>query len=45
VGQQPDAILGAYHEVMTSPRPPGRTPPLWDGGAAGRIVEVLRKAL
>ena len=45
VGQQPDAILGAYREVMTKPRPPGRTPPLWDGGAAGRIVGVLRKAL
>jgi UDP-N-acetylglucosamine 2-epimerase (non-hydrolysing) len=45
VGQQPDAILGAYREVVTKPRPPGRTPPLWDGGAAGRIVGVLRNAL
>ena len=45
VGQQPDRILAAYREVMASRgarRPP---PPLWDGGAAKRIVGVLRSAL
>ena len=45
VGQQPERILAAYRDVMAGRGAPGRTPPLWDGGASGRIVEVLRKAL
>jgi UDP-N-acetylglucosamine 2-epimerase (non-hydrolysing) len=45
VGQQPERILAAYREVMAGRGAPGRTPPLWDGGASGRIVEILRKAL
>jgi UDP-N-acetylglucosamine 2-epimerase (non-hydrolysing) len=45
VGQQPDRILAAYREATAARgvrRPP---PPLWDGGAAGRIVAVLREML
>ena len=45
VGQQPEAILAAYREVMAGRARRGRTPPLWDGGAAGRIVAVLREGL
>ncbi|HVP14656.1 MAG TPA: UDP-N-acetylglucosamine 2-epimerase, partial [Terriglobales bacterium] len=45
VGQQPERILAAYREVMAARGASGRIPPLWDGGAAGRIVEVLREAL
>ena len=45
VGQQPDRILAAYREVMTGRDARRRTPPLWDGSAAGRIVGVLREAL
>jgi UDP-N-acetylglucosamine 2-epimerase (non-hydrolysing) len=45
VGQQPERILAAYREVMDAREVRGRTPPLWDGRAAGRIVEVLREAL
>ncbi len=45
VGQQPDRILAAYREVIATPGGRGRVPPLWDGGAAGRIVGVLREAL
>ena len=45
VGQQPERILAAYREVMAGRGAPGRTPPLWDGGASARIVEVLRQAL
>jgi UDP-N-acetylglucosamine 2-epimerase (non-hydrolysing) len=45
VGQQPDRIVAAYREVMSGRGPAGRIPPLWDGGAAGRIVAVLRGAL
>jgi UDP-N-acetylglucosamine 2-epimerase (non-hydrolysing) len=45
VGQQPDRILAAYREAIAARgvhRPP---PPLWDGGAAARIVAALREAL
>jgi UDP-N-acetylglucosamine 2-epimerase (non-hydrolysing) len=45
VGQQPERILAAYREVMAARGASGRIPPLWDGGAAKRIVEVLREAL
>jgi UDP-N-acetylglucosamine 2-epimerase (non-hydrolysing) len=45
VGQQPDRILAAYREVMANGGAAGRTPPLWDGRAAERIVAVLRDAL
>jgi UDP-N-acetylglucosamine 2-epimerase (non-hydrolysing) len=45
VGQQPDRILAAYQEVMSGHSVRGRTPPLWDGRAAGRIAEVLREVL
>jgi UDP-N-acetylglucosamine 2-epimerase (non-hydrolysing) len=44
VGQQPERILGAYREVMGAQVRHGQTPPLWDGGAAGRIVAVLRES-
>jgi UDP-N-acetylglucosamine 2-epimerase (non-hydrolysing) len=45
VGRQPDHILAAYRDVMSGRTAARRTPPLWDGGAAGRILEVLREAL
>jgi len=45
VGREPERILAAYREVMAAPGGSGRTPPLWDGGAAARIVTVLREAL
>ena len=45
VGQRPERILAAYREVMAGRGRAGRTPPLWDGGASARIVEVLRAAL
>jgi UDP-N-acetylglucosamine 2-epimerase (non-hydrolysing) len=45
VGVRPDAILAAVDETLAAPpakRPP---PPLWEGGAAGRVVEVLERVL
>jgi UDP-N-acetylglucosamine 2-epimerase (non-hydrolysing) len=45
VGQQPDRILAAYREVRADRGCRGRIPPLWDGGAAARIVALLREAL
>jgi UDP-N-acetylglucosamine 2-epimerase (non-hydrolysing) len=40
VGLDPDRIIGAAREALTTPRTP-RRPPLWDGHAAERIVRVL----
>jgi UDP-N-acetylglucosamine 2-epimerase (non-hydrolysing) len=45
VGQQPDRIRAVYREVMSAHSGQRRTPPLWDGGAAQRIVAVMREAL
>ncbi len=35
-----DAILQAYREIRASP-PSGKTPALWDGHTAGRIIQIL----
>jgi UDP-N-acetylglucosamine 2-epimerase (non-hydrolysing) len=40
VGQDPEKIVAAYHEVVTQ-ESSGRVPPLWDGRASERIVDVL----
>jgi len=44
VGQAPERILAAYREVRDG-GVAGETPPLWDGRAAERILEVLLAAL
>ena len=31
-----------YQEVLNGGRPPAKTPPLWDGHAAERIVNVIK---
>lgn len=45
VGQDPERILAAYRQVLSGSAGSGSVPPLWDGSAAQRIVEVLGKAL
>jgi UDP-N-acetylglucosamine 2-epimerase (non-hydrolysing) len=45
VGVHPDRILAAAQTVLRNPVGEFRTPPLWDGKAAPRIVEVLREHL
>jgi len=45
VGQDPERILAAYSRVMGGGAGSGGVPPLWDGRAAERIVDVLSKAL
>jgi UDP-N-acetylglucosamine 2-epimerase (non-hydrolysing) len=45
VGQDPERIVTTYREVMERGAGDGRIPPLWDGRAAERIVEVLVEAL
>jgi UDP-N-acetylglucosamine 2-epimerase (non-hydrolysing) len=42
VGTQPESIVAAWNEVRAHGCTPG-TPPLWDGGAARRIVDVLTR--
>jgi UDP-N-acetylglucosamine 2-epimerase (non-hydrolysing) len=45
VGADPDAALRAALEVLDTSRPTrARTPELWDGRAAGRILDVLENA-
>jgi len=42
VGTDPDRISDAWQQVKSGPRA-SAVPPLWDGRAATRIVEVLRE--
>ena len=41
VGRDADAIVAAALEALAGPPPDARRPELWDGRAAGRIVDVL----
>jgi UDP-N-acetylglucosamine 2-epimerase (non-hydrolysing) len=43
VGTDPAAIEAAIRTLRDSPPPKGRQPALWDGGAAGRIVDILEQ--
>ena len=45
VGTDPDKILGAYREVTTGDGPDVKIPPLWDGGAAVRIIDILAEKI
>jgi UDP-N-acetylglucosamine 2-epimerase (non-hydrolysing) len=45
VGTDTGRIVEAFREVMAAPKTPGRVPPLWDGRAAERIVEILLRSL
>jgi UDP-N-acetylglucosamine 2-epimerase (non-hydrolysing) len=41
VGTNPAKIVSATEQILRGERKKGRTPPLWDGHAAERIVEIL----
>jgi UDP-N-acetylglucosamine 2-epimerase (non-hydrolysing) len=45
VGTSPDRILAAYREISDGRGPRCGVPPLWDGHAAERIVEILAREL
>ena len=45
VGTDPNAMLRAAREALHEPRPESRLPELWDGKAAQRIVEILKRTL
>ena len=41
VGTDPQKIVAAAHDILEGRSKAGRVPPLWDGKAAERIVEIL----
>jgi UDP-N-acetylglucosamine 2-epimerase (non-hydrolysing) len=45
VGTQPDVIVNAFRGVMNAVLCDAKTPPMWDGNAAQRIVDVLTRSL
>jgi UDP-N-acetylglucosamine 2-epimerase (non-hydrolysing) len=45
VGTDPAKIVAAARDVLAGKGKAGRIPPLWDGSAASRIVEVLLRAV
>jgi len=45
VGTDPAKIVAAARDVLAGKGKAGRIPPLWDGNAASRIVEVLLRAV
>jgi len=44
-GRDPERIVSAYRRVLAGAAGSGQAPPLWDGHAAVRIAEILKKAL
>jgi UDP-N-acetylglucosamine 2-epimerase (non-hydrolysing) len=44
VGTNPEEILARAREILAGRSKAGRVPPLWDGQAAPRIVEILLRA-
>jgi UDP-N-acetylglucosamine 2-epimerase (non-hydrolysing) len=43
VGVEPAVILQAANETLDAGMPEGPMPELWDGAAAGRILDVLER--
>ncbi len=43
VGSDPSKIIAAYREIITGAAANSEIPPLWDGHAAERIVEILQR--
>jgi UDP-N-acetylglucosamine 2-epimerase (non-hydrolysing) len=44
VGLDPERVVAAASAVLDAPVRGGRVPELWDGNAAGRILDILTKA-
>ncbi len=45
VGSDPSKIIAAYQEITSSRAANSEIPPLWDGRAVERIVDVLQREL
>jgi UDP-N-acetylglucosamine 2-epimerase (non-hydrolysing) len=45
IGVRPEAILDEVRRALADPMPHVPAPPLWDGQAAARIVDILARAI
>jgi UDP-N-acetylglucosamine 2-epimerase (non-hydrolysing) len=45
VGSDPECIVAATKQILQEKTRPTQIPPLWDGAAADRIVEILSKSM
>jgi UDP-N-acetylglucosamine 2-epimerase (non-hydrolysing) len=45
VGSHPDVILSETRKILAGESKTGRTPELWDGAAARRIVDIIERDL
>ncbi len=45
VGMDPDKIVDESLKILSEQSKQGKIPPMWDGNAAQRIVEILERAL
>lgn len=45
VGTDPEKVVAAAQRVLSGEAPRGRIPPLWDGRASERIVDILQARL
>jgi len=45
VGTNPEAIVATANEILSGKAKKGTTPPLWDGHAAERIVEIIQRKI
>jgi UDP-N-acetylglucosamine 2-epimerase (non-hydrolysing) len=45
VGADTEKIVCEFSRILNSPKPPAPPPPLWDGNAARRIVNILTKEM
>jgi UDP-N-acetylglucosamine 2-epimerase (non-hydrolysing) len=43
IGTRPERVVAEIERILDGDRPPPRCPPLWDGRAAERVVEVLAR--
>jgi UDP-N-acetylglucosamine 2-epimerase (non-hydrolysing) len=43
IGTDPGAIVPAALSALDRPAPPTARPPLWDGQAAARIIDIIRQ--
>lgn len=41
IGVRPERVAVEVERILAGDRPPARVPPLWDGHAAERVVEIL----
>jgi UDP-N-acetylglucosamine 2-epimerase (non-hydrolysing) len=43
IGSEPAVLVGELAAVLAAPMPAACSPPLWDGHAAERIVDILER--